>query len=281
MVFPGPISRDIGAMRRVTFVWSVARSFASNDASGSEPSEGRPSDARPEIKKSRRFICPFLPEPLSGELKETQFPGENISHTALHIQRAFSRPKKYHSSANSNFQPGTLVPFQLDGQTRKRTFPRDRRNQEPNESIHLAGCRGGDESLFVRFKTKDDLLKQVGTALGQREAVALASPNELAVDCTSEFRPVPELTPRTNGGASMSRKSSRYLMAFLCCAAAISALIVGPFARAVPATSPQELVNAAYAAIGGDKLKTITLKARLEQFDPGESYSVSDPAKPD
>ncbi len=79
----------------------------------------------------------------------------------------------------------------------------------------------------------------------------------------------------------MSRKSSRYLMAFLCCAAAISALIVGPFARAVPATSPQELVNAAYAAIGGDKLKTITLKARLEQFDPGESYSVSDPAKPD
>src|SRR5437870_9756824 len=111
MVFPAPISRDIGAMRRVTFVWSVARSFAS---SGSEPSEGRPSEARPEIKKSRRFICPFLPEPLSGELKETQFPGENISHTALHIQRAFSRPKKYHSSANSNFQRGTLVPFQLD-----------------------------------------------------------------------------------------------------------------------------------------------------------------------
>jgi len=33
--------------------------------------------------------------------------------------------------------------------------------------------------------------------------------------------------------------------------------------------------------MGGDKLKTLTLKARLEQFDPGESYSVSDPAKPD
>jgi len=57
--------------------------------------------------------------------------------------------------------------------------------------------------------------------------------------------------------------------------------MVRPFARALPATSAQDRVNAAYAAMGGDKLKTITLKARLEQFDPGESYSVSDPAKPD
>jgi glyoxylase-like metal-dependent hydrolase (beta-lactamase superfamily II) len=59
------------------------------------------------------------------------------------------------------------------------------------------------------------------------------------------------------------------------------ALMGRPFAAAVPAASPQKQVDAAYAAMGGDNLKTITLKARLEQFDPGESYSVSDPAKPD
>ena len=69
-------------------------------------------------------------------------------------------------------------------------------------------------------------------------------------------------------------------MAFLCCAAGVIAL-TRPLARALPATSPQDRVNAAYAALGGDKLKTITLKAQLQQFDPGESYSVSDPAQPD
>ena len=80
----------------------------------------------------------------------------------------------------------------------------------------------------------------------------------------------------------MSRENvSRYLMAFLCCAAGIGAMKVRPLARAVPVTSPQDSVNAAYAAMGGDKLKTISLKVRSEQFDPGESYSVSDPAKPD
>ena len=80
----------------------------------------------------------------------------------------------------------------------------------------------------------------------------------------------------------MSRKNlSRYFTVFLCCAAGMGALMGTPFARAVPATSPQDRVDAAYAAVGGDKLKTISLKARLEQFDPGESYSVSDPAKPD
>ena len=80
----------------------------------------------------------------------------------------------------------------------------------------------------------------------------------------------------------MSRENvGRYLMAFLCCAAGMSAMMVRPLARAVPATSPQDSVNATYAALGGDKLKTISLKARWEQFDPGESYSVSDPAKPD
>jgi glyoxylase-like metal-dependent hydrolase (beta-lactamase superfamily II) len=70
------------------------------------------------------------------------------------------------------------------------------------------------------------------------------------------------------------------LVALLCCAA-MGAFVVWPHARAAAAASPQDLVNAAYAAMGGDKLKTITLKAQLQQFDPGESFSVSDPAKPD
>jgi len=46
------------------------------------------------------------------------------------------------------------------------------------------------------------------------------------------------------------------------------------------AASPQGLVNAAYTAMGGGKLQTITLKEQLEQFDPGESFSVTDPTKP-
>ena len=80
----------------------------------------------------------------------------------------------------------------------------------------------------------------------------------------------------------MSRENrSRYLIGFLCCAAGMIALTARPLARSLPAASPQDRVNAAFAAMGGDKLKTLTLKARLEQFDPGESYSVSDPAKPD
>src|SRR5436853_406643 len=40
---------------------------------------------------------------------------------------------------------------------------------------------------------------------------------------------------------------------------------------------------AAYAAMGGDKLaalKTLKLNAHLGQWDPGESYSLSDPDKP-
>src|SRR5579863_3305126 len=74
---------------------------------------------------------------------------------------------------------------------------------------------------------------------------------------------------------------SRYLMAFSLCAATLCALMARPLARAIPATSAQDRVNAAYAAMGGDKLKTLTLTASLQQYDPGESYSLSDPAKPD
>jgi glyoxylase-like metal-dependent hydrolase (beta-lactamase superfamily II) len=79
----------------------------------------------------------------------------------------------------------------------------------------------------------------------------------------------------------MSRSNvGRYPIAFLCCVA-IAAAMAGPFWKGVAATSPQDLVNAAYGAMGGDKLKTITLRGTLQQYDPGESYSVSDPEKPD
>src|SRR5260370_23514025 len=72
-----------------------------------------------------------------------------------------------------------------------------------------------------------------------------------------------------------------YFTIFLCCAVGISAGTRLLLVRAVPAAAPVDRVNAAYVAMGGDKLKTINLKASLEQFDPGESYSLSDPTKPD
>jgi glyoxylase-like metal-dependent hydrolase (beta-lactamase superfamily II) len=82
-----------------------------------------------------------------------------------------------------------------------------------------------------------------------------------------------------------TRNANGFLAAWLCgltaiCAVAGLTLVWSP-ARTANAATPQDRVNAAYAAMGGDKLKTITLKAHLEQIDPGESYSVSDPAKPD
>jgi glyoxylase-like metal-dependent hydrolase (beta-lactamase superfamily II) len=52
---------------------------------------------------------------------------------------------------------------------------------------------------------------------------------------------------------------------------------------AAPAATPKDLVDAAYAALGGDKvaaLKTVSLHAHIAQYDPGESYSLSDPEKP-
>jgi glyoxylase-like metal-dependent hydrolase (beta-lactamase superfamily II) len=89
----------------------------------------------------------------------------------------------------------------------------------------------------------------------------------------------PALVPK--GGTSMRRANgSLYFTALLSCAVGISAVTVLSVAWAVPAAAPQDRVNAAYAAISGDKLKTISLRASLEQFDPGESYSLSDPTKP-
>ena len=78
-----------------------------------------------------------------------------------------------------------------------------------------------------------------------------------------------------------AKKGSLLLAASLCCAAGICAATSLLVSGAAPAAAPQDRVNAAYAAMGGDKLKSISLKAKLEQFDPGESYSLSDPTKPD
>jgi hypothetical protein len=73
---------------------------------------------------------------------------------------------------------------------------------------------------------------------------------------------------------------SVHLTASLCFAFGIVMLMTLLISLTVPAAGPQDRVNAAFAAMGGDKLKTLSLKASLEQFDPGESYSVSDPTKP-
>lgn len=83
----------------------------------------------------------------------------------------------------------------------------------------------------------------------------------------------------------MRKRRSPYFTASLCGAVAISAALglafVWAFAWNTHAATPQDRVSAAYTAMGGDKIKTISLTARVEQFDPGESYSVTDPTKPD
>src|SRR5918911_176734 len=79
----------------------------------------------------------------------------------------------------------------------------------------------------------------------------------------------------------MTRRTN--IVAALLGATALSTLIAFSGTLAAPATTPQARVDAAYAAMGGDKLaalKTISLKAHLAQYDPGESYSVHDPDKP-
>src|SRR5579871_2631554 len=74
-------------------------------------------------------------------------------------------------------------------------------------------------------------------------------------------------------------------MAALLVGVAIAAgMPLGKSLFAAPAAQPQALVDAAYAAMGGGRLaalKTISLRAHLQQWDPGESYSVATPEKPD
>ena len=67
-------------------------------------------------------------------------------------------------------------------------------------------------------------------------------------------------------------------------AIAISAAIGAGFAASAATNTPQALADAAYQAMGGDKLgalKTLTIDETMQQWDPGESESVSDPLKPD
>lgn len=67
-------------------------------------------------------------------------------------------------------------------------------------------------------------------------------------------------------------------------AAGLSAAVGLGVTRAAPAPSPQQRVDAAFAAMGGDKLlalKTISFKANIHQWDPGESYSTADSDTPD
>ncbi len=55
-------------------------------------------------------------------------------------------------------------------------------------------------------------------------------------------------------------------------------------AVAAPANSPQALAEAAYQAMGGDKLQQVTSivsRGTILQWEPGESYSVSDLTMPD
>jgi glyoxylase-like metal-dependent hydrolase (beta-lactamase superfamily II) len=73
-------------------------------------------------------------------------------------------------------------------------------------------------------------------------------------------------------------RASLFGLAVVCVASGLA--LLASISRTAIAASPQDLVNAAYAAMGGGKLKTITLKVHMEQFDPGESFSVSDPTKP-
>jgi len=77
------------------------------------------------------------------------------------------------------------------------------------------------------------------------------------------------------------RNSSLRWTATLCGAVGVSLVSSLLIALAMRAAGPQDRVNAAYAAMGGDKLKVLSLRASLEQFDPGESYSVTDPTKPE
>jgi glyoxylase-like metal-dependent hydrolase (beta-lactamase superfamily II) len=67
-------------------------------------------------------------------------------------------------------------------------------------------------------------------------------------------------------------------------AASAATIAMWAAASAAPANTPQALAEAAYQALGGDRLaavKTVTFDETLQQWDPGESESVSDPLKPD
>jgi glyoxylase-like metal-dependent hydrolase (beta-lactamase superfamily II) len=58
---------------------------------------------------------------------------------------------------------------------------------------------------------------------------------------------------------------------------AVMAIVAGCTKEAPPVSA----LDTAYAAMGGDTLKTITIKSHWAQWDPGESYAAADPLTPD
>src|ERR1700687_1205266 len=84
------------------------------------------------------------------------------------------------------------------------------------------------------------------------------------------------------GSTAMPKASFKIAVTSLIAASGAMAALWG--AWAAPATSPQALTDAAYQAMGGDKLaglKTLSLDESLQQWDPRESESGNDPLKPD
>jgi len=74
------------------------------------------------------------------------------------------------------------------------------------------------------------------------------------------------------------------IMALALGSAGVSALIGLSGTWAAQAPTPQQRVNTAFEAMGGAKLlalKTVTFKASIHQYDPGESYSTADSDTPD
>ena len=73
------------------------------------------------------------------------------------------------------------------------------------------------------------------------------------------------------------RSGSLHLTAPWCGVAVIGAALglalIWALAWSTHAATPQDRVSAAYAAMGGDKLKTISLTAHIEQF---EKYTDDD-----
>src|SRR5712671_6737397 len=84
---------------------------------GREPSDGRPSDANPEIKKSRRFIS-HSSRIAQRRIQGIQFSDENIPHTPLtfnapsvarRIIRRLARAVVQHSHHESFKPPGRIA----------------------------------------------------------------------------------------------------------------------------------------------------------------------------
>ena len=90
------------------------------------------------------------------------------------------------------------------------------------------------------------------------------------------------LEAQVDGATRLQGKNgTACLKASIFCVAGVIAAITVPPAWPLPAKSAQNRIDAAYAAVGGDKLNTISLSAHLQQFDPATSYSLHDPLKPD